>query len=232
MVMNKEIQEFLMRENPDFSAGFSLLCKYCPNESLISYIGRTGNAEMLLYELKKLDKGGFVRPNARGKDLESRYNTARRKECTDTENPGPETHFKTFDERRTRRADLPEDLQTVYDAISEDYKLRRALHDKMKCATADADRAEFRERILETQERIAAGWKKIDEYLANKASSEAEKDFNETSCRAYISRALNKEKISETVSAGVKARIAALRKNGCTVTDEMVDALRERGIDV
>ena len=235
--MNQEIHKFLQQANPDFVSGFGLFCKYSPNESLISYIGRKTDMEMLLYELEKLDRGGFDKPSPRAAILIARYAPAA---AAPAPAPAPEQPaeesagpvFKTYDERRTRRADLPEDLQKVYDDIAEDYKVRRALHDKMKAATADADRADFRARILETEERIQAGWTRIDAWLEQNAREQAADNFNKKSCRAYISKALKAEKVSETVAAGVKARVQTLKEHGCTVTDETLDAIRAKGIEI
>lgn len=231
--MNQEIHNFLQKAEPDFVSGFALFCKYSPNESLMSFIGRKADMEMLLYELGKLDRNGFEKPNPRAEILNARYAPVivaaaapqGRRACK-----ARSRRFKTYDERRTRRADLPDDLKAVYDDIAEDYKVRRALHDKMKAATADADRADFRARILETEERIQAGWARIDAWLEQNAKTKADDNFNEKSCRAYISKALKAEKVTETVAAGVKARIQTLREHGCTVTDELLDAIRAKGI--
>lgn len=231
--MNKEIHEFLQKADPDFESGFALFCKYSPNESLMSFIGRKTDMDMLVYELGKLDRGGFDTPNPRASILNSRYAPVTvAAAAPKAEEPAEPVAagFKTYDERRTRRADLPDDLKAVYDDIAEDYKVRRALHDKMKAATADADRADFRARILETEERIQAGWTRIDAWLEQNAKAKADDNFNEKSCRAYISKALKAEKVTETVASGVKARIQALREHGCTVTDELLDAIRAKGI--
>ena len=228
--MNKEIREYLQKADPDFVSGFALLCKYSPNESLMSYIGRKADKGMLLYELAKLDRDGFDTPNPRAGILQARFAPAVPEPAPEVTEKPSDISFKTYDERRTRRADLPEDLQSVYDGIAEDYKVRRALHDKMKAAAADADRATFRARILETEERIQAGWIRIDAWLEQNAKEKADDNFNEKSCRAYISKALKAEKVSDTVAAGVKARIQTLREHGSTVTDELLDAIRAKGI--
>ena len=231
--MNQEIHNFLQKAEPDFVSGFALFCKYSPNESLMSFIGRKADMEMLLYELGKLDRDGFEKPNPRAEILNARYApvivAAAAPKAEEPAEPVA-AGFKTYDERRTRRADLPDDLKAVYDDIAEDYKVRRALHDKMKAATADADRADFRARILEAEERIQAGWTRIDAWLEQNAKAKADDNFNEKSCRAYISKALKAEKVTETVASGVKARIQALREHGCTVTDELLDAIRAKGI--
>lgn len=231
--MNQEIHDYLQKAEPDFLSGFALFCKYSPNESLMSYIGRKTDMQMLLYELRKLDRSGFVKPNSRAAILNARYTPAAAAPAKQApKDPPADAVFKTYDERRTRRADLPVDLQVVYDGIAEDYKVRRALHDKMKSAAAAVDRAGFRARILETEERIQAGWARIDAWLEQNARKQAGDNFKEKSCRAYISKALKAGKVTDTVAAGVKARILSLREHGCTVTDETLDAIRAKGIEL
>lgn len=238
--MNQEIQDFLQQPNPDFHTGFGLFCKYSPNQSLMSWIGRKGDMETLLYELKKLNRYNSSTINVNASIHEALYNKIPKK-TTVPEQPvsadAPEHKgtvseivFKTIDERRTRRGDLPADLQAVYDEISSDYKLRRGLHEKMKQASTDADRASYRARILETQERIEKGWKRIDSYLLEAEKEKVNAKFNESNCRAYISKALKSETISDKVAAGVRIRVKALYDNGYSLSDETKAALKDRNI--
>lgn len=231
--MNQEIIDYLNSAEPDFSTGFALFCKFSRNESLMSWIGRKHDMEKLLYELQNMAKLDNPRLNPL-KDA----NIARYWKDPDLpmpsvpETPAPvKTIFKTYDERKTRRADLPENLQKVYDTISEDYKLRRGLHEKMKLATTNDDRASLRARILETDGRIRGGWAEIDAYLTKQAQ-EAEKakadDFKESTARSYISKMLKKETLSAAQQATIKARYEALLSHGCTVTEDLTKQLKER----
>lgn len=230
--MVAEINAYLNEGNPEFNAGFSLFCKYSTNLSLMSWIGRKKDMEMLLYELKKLDRSGATPVNINAAVHEIRYNLFRPQPRMAISVPAAiqdsKVVFKTYDERRTRRADLPEDLQKVYDDITSDYKLNRGYHEKMKAATTDQDRAELRERIIETTERIQAGWTRIDTYLQEAETKKVNGKFNESSCRSYISKALKSESVSEKVAAGVRIRVKALQEHGCVITDETLDALKKK----
>jgi len=232
--MNQEIIDYLKCAEPDFSTGFALFCKFSRNESLMSWIGRKHDMEKLLYELDKMAQMETPKLNPLKDANIARY-------WKDTDSPKPsipedtapaKTVFKTYDERKTRRADLPENLQKVYDGISEDYKLRRGLHEKMKMATTNDDRASLRARILETDDRIRGGWLEIDAYLATKAQEEekakAADDFKESTARSYISKMLKKDTISAAQQATIKARYDALLAHGCTVTEELTNQLKER----
>lgn len=230
--MNKEILEYLNSAEPDFATGLALFCKYSRNESLMSWISRKHDMAKLKYELEKLSKMNPT-PNAQASIHVAKYIRSDAKPVTVTipEVREQGVKFKTFDERKTRRADLPENLQKVYDSIAEDYKLRRALHEKMKMAGTDEDRASFRARILETEDRIQAGWKEIDEYLTAAATAKVStEEFKESTARSYISKALKKEKLSEAQIVTVKARYQALLDHGCTLNEATTEELKKRGI--
>ena len=55
-----------------------------------------------------------------------------------------------------------------------------------------------------------------------------ESKFSEANCRAYISKALKKETLSDTVTLGVKVRIKALNAHGCTIGDDLQAELKKR----
>lgn len=226
--MNSEIKKYLESADPSFAEGLALFCRYSRNEALMSWISRKRDVEKLRYELEKLSR---MNPalNTMGSVMKAKY-------CHPGLDAGPEKEpetdivFKTVDERKTRRADLPEELQTVYDTIAEDYKLRRALHEKMKMASTDEDRASFRERIIEANDRIEAGWKEIDEYLLTVEKNKAASDFKESTARSYISKALKKKQLSPANINTIRARYQALLDHGCTVNENTVTELKKRGI--
>lgn len=233
--MIPEINTYLQQENPDFNTGFSLFCRYSRNESLMSWIGRKKDMAKLIYELKKINNSPIVKENVRYQSNIVRFNLFRNEDPqkpTVKEEDEIEIRFKTYDDRKTKRSDLPEDLQNVYDTIAEDYKLRKGYHEKMKMAQTDQDRADFRARIIETQERIIAGWTKIDEYLLNREKGKVQSDetFKESSCRSYISKNLKKESITPAVAEGIKIRVKALLDHGCVIKDETMDLLKAKNL--
>lgn len=231
--MNPEIHTYLQSDSHDFDEGFALFCRYSRNESLMSWIGRKKDMARLLYELKKLDRMNATRTNPFEKSHVVVYN---RKPATavapvqQTGDSRPQVSFKTYDERRTRRADLPENLQAVYDAIADDYKIRRSHHEKMKAARTDKNRAEFRALLLADEDRISSGWEKIDKYLQSQETSKIEDSFKESTCRSYISKMLRKKELSSDQVEKIRIRVDALKKHGCTLSDEAVKKLQSVGI--
>lgn len=135
-------------------------------------------------------------------------------------------NFKTYDdrERRTNRSDLSVEMQRIYDAVVSEYPIRRGYHEKMKMASTDEDRAKFRAKLLESQQRIEDGWARIDAWLEANPKS----DFKESTCRSYISRALRAAKVSDATKAGVKARVKLLQQHGCVISDKTMADLKAK----
>ena len=234
--MIQEIHQYLQQANPDFNAGYGLFCKYSPNRILIESIGRRRDKDMLLYELKKLSDSGFVAFNSDATVMQiqstavqpQNFLSSQQNHAVQDVELRKAVSFRTYDDRRTRRSDLPPDMQIEFDANTADYSVRRALHEKMKMATTDSDRAQLRARILETQERIMQRWKKIDDFQAKAAEETQAAAFNEKSARAYISKALKEKNISDKKAAGVKARVKDLLEHGCNISDETIRTLKAR----
>lgn len=234
--MNQEILEYLNSAEPDFSAGFALFCRYSRNDALKNWISRKLDMPKLLYELEKLSRT-TVSINPRESLDVARYAQSRPSPEPPAQDPvsvpviEPSISFKTFDERKTRRADLPAELQAVYDECASDFKLRRGLHEKMKMATTNADRAIYRQRVIETDARIRAGFAEIDDYLTRQAEEKAKADdFKESTARSYVSRTLKKAKLTGAQKATLKARVQALQAHGCVIGPDTMNQLKKIGV--
>ena len=230
--MNQEILEYLNSAEPDFNTGFALFCRYSRNEALKNWISRKLDMPKLLYELEKLSRTTVSINPKESLDV-ARYAQSRPSPEPPAQDPvsvpviEPSISFKTFDERKTRRADLPAELQAVYDECASDFKLRRGLHEKMKMATTNADRAIYRQRVIETDARIRAGFAEIDDYLTRQAEEKAKADdFKESTARSYVSRALKKDKLTGAQKATLKARVQALQAHGCTLDAKTISKLQ------
>ena len=232
--MNPEIDQYLQKEEKDFNEGFALFCRYSRNESLMSWIGRKKDDARLVYELGKLSRLGARTENPLADRHLSVYNKSAASANHGSKAPvttsDSDIIFRTYDERKTRRADLPEHLQKVYDDIAGDYKLRRSYHEKMKTAMTDKDRAELRAKVLEAQERIDSGWETIDKWLLAKESSKTGEAFKESTCRSYISKMLRKKDLNPDQIERLRIRVDALKRHGCALSEEMADKLKTLGI--
>lgn len=225
------IHAYLKQADPDFTSGFALFCKYSVNRNMVNYLGWKKNVEMLLYELRKLDES-MDEPATEDPAIVQLQATVREPAPEPEPAPDERPHivFRTYDERRTRRSDLPDDLKDIYDRTVQEYPVRRGYHEKMKAARTDHERAVFRAKILETQERIEAGWKPINAFLLASETSKQDTAFNEKSCRSYISKALKAPRTTARKAAGVKARVQALLDHGCIISEQTMRSLREKGL--
>ncbi len=231
--MLQEIVDYLNGGSRDFDSGFALFRRYSKNKNLISWIGRKRDFAKLIYELEKLSShyGGSVpAPSvtvpAPSVTVPAPSVTVPAQSVTV---PAPGLAFRTYDERRTNRGDLPKRLQKVYDDISDLYKLRRAWHEKMKFARTNIDRARCREKLLETHSQIVKGWQKIDGYLTGKVQDQ-EEEFRESTCRAYISKMLRKESLSPEQLERLKKRTRALLSHGLAISESTRASLEKWGV--
>lgn len=235
--MIQEIHDFLTGGILDFNEGFALFCKYSRNESLMSWIGRKKDMDRLIYNLRKLNGFTDLKVNPRHADMLIRYNKApdavviaKPDTPAGQQAENGKIIFRTYDERRTRRGDLPEELQKVYDEIADDYKLRKAYHEKMKIAKTDDERAKFRENLMETEDRIRKGWSSIDSYLLARSQTAVNTEFKETTIRSYISKKLKKESLTPADIEQLRIRVKALQDNNCTFTEAVAEKLRALGL--
>lgn len=230
--MNPEISNYLKSVEPDFGQGFALFCKYSRNEAAMSWIGRKHDMPKLLYELKKLENETprlnplYEANRIRfGASVKAAPAPAPAKEAETI----PEVRIRTYDDRRTKRSDLPPELLPVYDRNATDHKLMRGLHEKMKMAMTDKDRAILREKIMEVEARLEDGYSQIDGYFKQKAEADAAKDpFNESTCRSYISKALKRKDNSPKQIATCKARVKALQDHNCVLDAKTLSELKKK----
>lgn len=217
----EEIKRWLNEASPDFDQGFALFCKYSRNQSLMSYIGRKRQMEMLTYELGKLATIGKITPNPHHKAQSIMFGKKAVEEVI-------QERVQVIDERRIMREDLPEALRELYDQNVEDYKLLRSLHEKLKNANSDAGRKEFREKILKLQGEIKRRWSIIDRGevpVEDDSVSSARINSN----RAYISKMLKVENLTEKQREMIREKYAELISAKVALKPETLQKLKERG---
>lgn len=210
-----EIKNWLSTENPDFDQGFQLLSMYSRNLSLINYIGRKRQMEMLVYELKKMTSTNAVlKPNPHALPK------------VNTSSAPVQPRVIVVDERKVNREDLPEEMKKVYDLIVDDYKELRILHEKMKMANSDAGRADFREKIIKREQKIKKRWEIID---TGKFPEEPTGSAKINSARAYISKMMKKESLTPEQRELVKEKYNIILTAGETFKPEILQKLKEKG---
>lgn len=222
-----EIRQWLDTANPDFNQGFALFCKYSRNQSLMSYIGRKGQMQMLVHELQKLAALPKLTPNPFYKANITQFGVS-----IPAKLPVEKEVKKVIviDERKVKREDLPEEMRIIYDKIVEDYKLQRSLHEKLKMANSDAGRAEFRKKIIDLNDQIKHGWAIIDGKIPSgdlQAQTGISSQVN--SARAYISKMLKKENLTEDQRNMIKEKMNVIFDAGATLKEKTLAALKAKG---
>nr|WP_321357192.1 hypothetical protein [uncultured Draconibacterium sp.] len=82
------------------------------------------------------------------------------------------------DGRQVNLGDLPEHLQELWFKNRDEHKLMRAVHEKMKLAKGDNERAELRKQLVEFDDKIAKRWATIDEWI-DKGDEDPDPDNNQ-----------------------------------------------------
>lgn len=243
-----EIKKYLEQEKPEFNEGFRLLCKYCRNQSLLSYIGRTGSMKHLMYNLQKLSRNN-VKPNPQAQSFEVRFNRTTPVQVVEKSSSDDETSPQDEDngenepselelaeeiishyKQRYRREDLPEHLQELWDKNTDQYKELRAYHEKMKQCNSDTGRAEFRELVVSLANAISDRYELIEEKMKDNTNNQAAVPASKlNSARAYISKMLKKDKLSDEQVLKVKEYYQMLVDAEAEIKEETLMKLRERG---
>lgn len=219
----------------DFDEGLALLEQVEVNRGILSFLARKRDMQALRYQLSKRLK--LPPRKLLLKDRMKRPAAKSTQSVDGSKAPAVNRH------RRTRREDLPERLHPVYDGIAGKYKVQRSLHEKMKLLSSsegnEAEVAEIRGQIVELESQIRDAWKTIDEELdkedtgdasGNAAAVTASVPFKASLHKAYISKALAKEDLSESRKAEVMKRVRDLLDYNIPISDKMVEKLRGKGL--
>lgn len=191
----EEIKAWLNSPEKNIEAGIALFQKYSRNRALFLYLSRKRDERKLVYELEKLAKHTNLKAVVLPRAMRARMQTA------PLPYPDAEGH-KIIVPNRINRDDLPDLLKVVYDGITEAYKLQRVMHEKIKLATTDEERAALRTDLVKLDNDIAAGWDAIEEGIKTPEDTapapEPPKQYTVAdlkainAARVYISRAVNK----------------------------------------
>lgn len=132
---------------------------------------------------------------------------------------------------------LPPTLKELWLKNRDEYKELQYCHAQMKQANSDAGRADWRKQVFEHRESIQARWKLFDEEkarLAAEAKTDAQEEtaYNPLNDRAYISKAMKQADWDDARKLEVQHRVDALLKHNIPISDETVQRLKDRGINI
>jgi len=199
-----EIKIWLESEEKNFDQGYQLLAKVFKNQSILHYLQRKRDQAKLEYELSKL--------------VPSASTASRSADEASINAPVPElvegqtiiekhdTKLKIVQSGQINYDQLPEALKPIYDNTISKYKEMRSVHEKMKLATSDEQRAELRKTLDELDTEIESGWVVINTWTktgklpasTDSAAGALNIDYKSVNAaRTYVSRAI---KTAETAT--------------------------------
>lgn len=229
-----------------------MLKKYCHNPGIISWLTRKQKMDLLRRELAKISRtvrisiffavdavpeasaSGTIPPTASQPETANVIISEEGEEVVTYESL--ERHNKTtIDE-------MPTDyLKDLWLKNREEYKELQYSHSQMKLANSDVGRAEWREKVVALAKSIKERWSLIDKEIAKLQAEkehsenalepqEQQKQINFNSYRSYISKALNKKKLSDSQVVEVKKRVAVLLANNVPIFSETMEKLKAKGL--
>ena len=246
-----EVRKYLEKGNVDFASGFALLKKYCTNEGIISLVEKRRNLQYLIFELKKLAKRPHLKPNRVFVDLDLPAMEGSSLAKPQGADEGPENgdqgnEPQSADEgdnivdwhklehyQNTKYEDMPNDIcRKIYKENLDLYKQLQHSHQQMKLANSDEGRASFRQEIIDLDAAITNNWRLIDEEISSLSGKEdnTSADIKESTLRSRITRALNKETLSNEELIQLKDNYAIALQKELKFSEETLAKLKELGL--
>lgn len=246
-----EVRTYLEKGNVDFASGFTLLKKYCDNKGIISLVEKRRNLQYLIFELKRLAKRPHLKPNRVFVDLDlpAMEGSSLAKPQGADEGPdgdqGNEPQgadegdniidwHKLEHYQNTKYEDMPNDIcRKIYKDNLDLYKQLQHSHQQMKLANSDEGRASFRQEIIDLDAAITNNWRLIDEEISSLSDKDEKPnttDVKESTLRSRITRALNKETLSNEELIQLKDNYAIALQKELKFSEETLAKLKELGL--
>ena len=247
-----EVRTYLEKGNVDFATGFALLKKYCDNKGIISLVEKRRNLQYLIFELKRLAKRPHLKPNRVFVDLDLPAMEGSSLAKPQGADEGPENGdqgnepqgadegdniidwHKLEHYQNTKYEDMPNDIcRKIYKDNLDLYKQLQHSHQQMKLANSDEGRASFRQEIIDLDAAITNNWRLIDEEISSLSDKDEKPnttDVKESTLRSRITRALNKETLSNEELIQLKDNYAIALQKELKFSEDTLAKLKELGI--
>ena len=247
-----EVRTYLEKGNVDFASGFTLLKKYCDNKGIISLVEKRRNLHYLIFELKRLAKRPHLKPNRVFVDLDLPAMEGSSLAKPQGADEGPENGdqgnepqgadegdniidwHKLEHYQNTKYEDMPNDIcRKIYKDNLDLYKQLQHSHQQMKLANSDEGRASFRQEIIDLDAAITNNWRLIDEEISSLSDKDEKPnttDVKESTLRSRITRALNKETLSNEELIQLKDNYAIALQKELKFSEETLAKLKELGL--
>ena len=249
MTSQEEIKAWLDAGTKDFEAGYSLFVRFSHNRALALYLARKRDLKKLEYEIQKISErptlkdapvmpiGPVLKMIKTGEDKANGITDA-----ADVIGKA-EGKVRVIKDGKVQYEDLPDELKKLYDENTASYKNMRTMHEQMKLAKTDEERAGKRLMIDSFDDCISRNWKIIDDWAAGKldldslnAETAVQEDFKLiNAARTYLSRNISK---METLKDGkydkmkldLREKVNFLKSKKADISRETMVKLSRYGI--
>jgi hypothetical protein len=249
MTPHEEIKAWLDSENKQFETGYALFVRYSHNRALALYLARKQDLRKLEYELFKIHE----RPALKEAPVMPMAPVLRMVKAAEDKVSGitgaadvissAEGKVRIIRDGKVQYEDLPDELKKLYDENTASYKNMRAMHEQMKMAQTDEQRAGKRLMIDSFDDCISRNWKLIDDWAAGKLEldslnakqTEEEQYKLINAARTYLSRNTPKMETLEGVKLDkmkldLRERVYFLRSQKAEISRETLVKLAKYGI--
>lgn len=241
-----EIKQWLEAEEKDFAAGYNLFVRFSHNRALALYLARKNDMAKLTYEIEKIAQRPVLKempvmpiaPIVKQIAVKSDAVTVVEASIDQTEKK-----IRVIKGGQVQYDELPEEFKKLYDENLVSYKNMRTLHEQMKLAKTDDERAAKRKMIDSFDDLIARNWKRIDDWAEGKLEAkEVTKQSNTAdvlkkiqAARTYLSRNIDKMANLEGEAAWklkytLREKLSFIRDNKAEISKETLEKLAKHGI--
>ena len=253
--MNPVVEFLTAKDGYSFDEGVAVLSAYCKNRALVMHLTRTRNMHQLAAELKRLAHDPTVAatalaqqavaakveaaeaanaaPTAPEPSHEAPVMTSQRDDVNpEPLNPEP---YQRPAGKRSRLEDMPTPAtRELWQRNNDRWHQKLALFERMKLLPEGEELAEVRAQLIEVSREHQECWalidKLCDEY--DHPAPAAPVDFNVSTYRAYIAKAIKRGHCSDQQLAELQSRVDALIAARVEIKAETLEKLRTLGIAV
>lgn len=226
------------RDEKSIEVGANLMVKGNRNRTLLQNILRKTWWEKLEYELGKIVER-YPRP-CNYREAEKQVEMLSELEKTQK----PEESVTTG--KREDHDQLPVEIQAIIETNVAIYQKIRATHERLKVMSGDGftpcDRKPFVEQLLELDKTLRENWDLYDNFKIG-ATTPVKKDTDSKTTegidskriganRTYLSRAADKDSLTDKVLAETQSRYDEMILNKIDISAEMTEKLKALGIKV
>ena len=250
--MNPVVEFLTAKDGYSFDEGVAVLSQYCKNRALVMHLTRTRNMHQLAAELKRLahDPSISVFLGSQPTETQNIVNTPATTANTNTPpvvaqqvqehkplNPEP-LNPEPYQRPAGKRSSL-EDMPTpatreLWQRNNDRWHQKLALFERMKLLTEGEELTEVRAQLIEVSREHQECWalidKLCDEY--DHPAPAAPVDFNVSTYRAYIAKAIKRGHCSDQQLAELQSRVDALIAARVEIKTETLEKLCALGISI